>query len=61
MAKGDLWGFLRNVLTQGMAIQMDVQAGKYPDSELMHCRLDEAARERAEQLQQLLVESNAGQ
>lgn len=44
------WSFLRNVLSQGMAIQQDYQAGKYADYELLSARLDEAARERDDEL-----------
>lgn len=57
MNRGEIWSFIRNVLSQGMAIQMDVQAGKYKDTELVHCRLDEAARERVDELERLLSES----
>lgn len=44
------WSFIRRVLEQGMAIQQDNAAGKYPTYEHLMCRVDEAARERDEQL-----------
>lgn len=40
------WSLCRRILEQGMAIQQDYAAGKYPDYELLSARLDEAARER---------------
>lgn len=46
----EAWGFLRNVLNQGMAIQMDYQGGKYETYEHLSARLDEAARERCDQM-----------
>lgn len=45
------WSFLRAVLEQGMAIQQDYTAGKYPDYEHLSARLDGAARERDAQLE----------
>ncbi len=48
------WSFLRDVLSQGTAIQMDYAAGKYPDYEHFAMRMDAAARERAEQLENVL-------
>lgn len=47
----ELWSFLRSVLSQGMAIQMDAAAGKYQRSEEVSIRLDAAARERRDQMQ----------
>ena len=47
MSEFNAWSFMRNVLSQGMAIQMDSYSGKYPHNELLECRLDEAARDRA--------------
>lgn len=40
------WSFFRRLLEQGMAIQRDDAAGKYPTYEHLSARLDEAARER---------------
>lgn len=51
----DAWSFLRNVLTQGMAIQMDYHGGKYANYELLSARLDEAAREREVTLRELIA------
>lgn len=48
------WSFIRRVLEQGMAIQQDYQAGKYPDYELLSARLDDAARERVGQLEAII-------
>jgi hypothetical protein len=49
--RGELWSFLRNVLSQGTAIQMDAQAGRYKSSEEISIRLDTAARERADEFE----------
>ena len=46
--RGDLWSFLRDVLSQGAAIQMDYSAGKYGGYEAYSARVDAAARERAD-------------
>ena len=40
------WSFVRTLLSQGMAIQQDYDAGKYKNYEEVAARLDEAARER---------------
>lgn len=53
---GKLWSFLRRVMDQGGAIQMDYQAGKYESYEHYSARLDEAARERTDELEELLKE-----
>jgi hypothetical protein len=45
-----LWSFLRNVLEQGCAIQLDYEAGNFASYEHYSARLDEAARERESQL-----------
>jgi hypothetical protein len=47
--------FLRNVLSQGMAIQMDAAAGRYQRSEEVSIRLDAAARERRDQMEAALI------
>lgn len=49
--KGDLWSFMRQVLSQGQDIWLDHQTRSYEEKS---ARLDAAARERAEQLEQLL-------
>ena len=54
---GDLWSFLRAVLEQGAAIQQDYAAGKYENYEHYAARIDEAARERAEQLRARLTKA----
>lgn len=46
---GKLWSFLRRVLEQGSAIQQDYTAGKYRTYEDYAARIDEAARERADE------------
>lgn len=51
---GELWSFLRRVLEQGGAIQMDYQTGKYESYEHYAARVDDAARERTEELETLL-------
>lgn len=51
---GELWSFLLKVLSQGGAIRLDYTAGKYPSYEHYAARLDEAARERADELEALL-------
>ena len=50
MSEFSQWSFLRAVLEQGMAIQQDYAAGKYAGYEDLSCRLDEAARERDQQM-----------
>lgn len=47
--RGDLWSFLRDVLSQGTAIQMDYAAGKYGGYEAFSARMDASARERADE------------
>lgn len=51
----ELWSFLCKVLSQGGAIQQDYNAGHYPSYEHYSARLDEAARERADQLAPLIA------
>jgi len=53
----ELWSFLRNVLSQGGAIQQDYDAGKYNCYEEYSIRLDGAARERAEQLEAIIKDN----
>lgn len=48
MTEGQMWSFMRRVLEQGAAIQLDYRAGKYQCYEEYSARLDEAARERAD-------------
>lgn len=50
-----LWSLLRAVLEQGAAINQDSMAGKYPTYEHWSARMDEAARERADELEQALT------
>lgn len=57
--ENEAWSFLRNVLAQGMAIQMDAAAGKYQRSEEVSIRLDGAARERRDQMQAALAAPTA--
>lgn len=47
-----LWSFIRTLLSQGMSIQQDYDAGKYKDYEEVSARLDAAARERCAALQE---------
>ena len=49
--KGELWSFLRQVLSQGQDIHLDYLDKPY---ESKSARLDAAARERAEQLEAML-------
>ena len=46
---GKLWSWIARVLGQGAAIQQDYAAGKYETYEHYSARIDEAARERADQ------------
>jgi len=46
------WSFIRTLLSQGMSIQQDYDAGKYKDYEEVSARLDAAARERCAALQE---------
>ena len=57
--EGEVWSFLRRVLSQGGDIQLDYQAGKYKRYEEYSARLDCAARERAEKFMVLLNTSLA--
>jgi hypothetical protein len=50
-----LWSFLRDVLSQGAAIQQDYAAGNLPTYEHYAARLDAAAREREEELLAILT------
>lgn len=54
--EGELWSFIRTLLSQGCAIQQDYQAGKYETYEHYSARLDEAARERVDQFMAKLKE-----
>jgi hypothetical protein len=47
---GELWSLVRSLISQGTYIQMDATAGKYKHSEEFFARIDEAARERAEEI-----------
>lgn len=47
--RGEVWSFMRRVLSQGGDIRLDYQAGKYKGYEEYSARLDAAARERADQ------------
>lgn len=56
----DLWGFIRNVLTQGHAQQMDYDAGKYPGGYEEFCaHFEEAARERVTELEAIIAKRGA--
>ena len=50
----DGWLFIRRILCQGHAQQQDYASGKYENYEWFMSRVDEAARERLEQLWQLV-------
>ncbi len=52
--RGELWVFLRDVLAQGGHIRDDYHGKTY---ESYAARLDAAARERADELEQMLAES----
>jgi hypothetical protein len=56
----ELWSFLRNVLEQGRSIQMDYVNGKYPTYEELCARVDEAARERYDELRAAIDMLGAG-
>jgi len=49
----ELWAFMRRVLCQGCDIQIDYQEGYLRNYEEYSARLDVAARERVNQLDQL--------
>lgn len=52
----DLWSFIRNVLTQGHAQQMDYDAGKYPGGYEEFCaHFEDAARDRVEELEAIIA------
>jgi hypothetical protein len=53
MNDGELWSFLRAVLSQGGDIQLDYQSGKYADYEEYSARLDDAARVRRHQFREM--------
>lgn len=57
MRSFSLWSFLRNVLEQGAAINQDNMAGKFPTYEHWSARMDEAARERADQLETHMLDA----
>lgn len=59
--RGNAWSFLRSVLEQGRAIAMDDAAGKYPSYEHLSARIDEAARERADELLKLFSQPAASE
>lgn len=51
MNDGEMWTFVRSVLSQGAAIAQGHLGGvKYPNFEAYQRKLDEVARERAEEL-----------
>jgi hypothetical protein len=51
MNDGEMWTFVRSVLSQGATITQGHLGGlKYPDFEAYNRKLDEVARERAEEL-----------
>lgn len=52
--EGRLWSFCRRLLDQGGAISQDYYSGKYDRYEEYSARLDEAARERGEELSAML-------
>jgi hypothetical protein len=52
--KGEVWSFLRRVLDQGTAIQQDYQSGTFKCYEEFSAHMDEAARKRTDELEQLL-------
>lgn len=57
MNDGQLWSFLRDVLSQGGDIQCDYHAGKYRCYEEYSARLDAAARERVTKLRALVTDT----
>ena len=48
------WSFIRRILCQGHAQQQDYAAGKYETYEEFMARVDEAARERIDELRELV-------
>jgi hypothetical protein len=48
---GELWSLVRSLISQGTYIQMDASAGKYQTSEEVFMRIDEAAREKADEIE----------
>lgn len=57
---GELWSFIRSVMSQGASIQQDYMAGKYPSYEYYAARIDAAASERANELEARLARSTDG-
>ena len=51
---GKAWSWIRSVLGQGQAQQADYASGKYSGYEAYSARVDEAAREREEELREFL-------
>lgn len=49
MDEGKLWSFFRSILSQGISIEQDAQAGRYKSYEELSARLDAAARERLDE------------
>ena len=55
MNDGEIWAFLRRVLAQGAAINQGHLSGlKWPDFEEYSRKLDDAARERTEELARII-------
>lgn len=55
VADGELWSFLKSVMSQGAAIQQDYAAGNHPTYEHYARRMDIAASERVDELRRLLA------
>lgn len=59
LTQGELWSFLRSVMSQGADIRCDYESGRHKSYEAYSARLDAAAAERAEELLARLQAPNA--
>ena len=50
LTEGELWSFVRSVMSHGAVIHQDYMAGKHKTYEHYSARMDAAAAERAEEL-----------
>lgn len=60
MTEGELWSWVRSVMSQGADIRADYDMGVHKGYEAYSARLDAAAAERAEQLLARLKTPNTG-
>lgn len=60
MTEGELWSWVRSVMSQGADIRCDYEQGKHTGYEAYSARLDAAAAERADELWARLKTPNVG-